>query len=218
MSRIVAILSAVVIVLLTGFVHGTWTQRWSPSADVDAAVARLNVIPARVEGWKAGDAEPIAPDELRAAGVQGCWSRTFTSETNGETVVVVVLCGSTGQMCLHRPENCYPAQGYDLAVAPLRYVVQMSDSAGNGVFWTARFAKPEVLSGTSQLRIFWAWDAAGQWQAPDYPRWTFAAQPYLYKLYVIRILPQRPERLDDDPATEFLRRFLPKLTQALAPA
>jgi Protein of unknown function (DUF3485) len=218
MTRIVAVISAAAIVLLTGFVHGTWMQRWSPSADVDAAVARLDAIPTQLDGWKAGDAEPIAPDELRAAGVQGYWSRTFTSKTTGERVVVVVLCGSTGQMCLHRPENCYPAQGYDLAAAPLRYVVKTPDGGRNGEFWTARFAKPEVPFGGSPLRILWAWDAAGQWQAPDYPRWTFASLPYLYKLYVIRALPLHAERLDDDPATEFLRRFLPELTKALAPA
>jgi hypothetical protein len=185
---------------------------------LDAAVTRLSAIPTLIDGWTASEAEPIKPEELKAAGVQGCWMQTFTSEQSGQKVLVVVLCGRTGQMCVHRPENCYPGQGYDLAAAPLRQLVKMPNGAADAELWTARFAKPDVTTGGSQLRIYWAWNAASQWQAPEYPRWTFTSEPYLYKLYVIRTLPMRPERMEDDPAAEFLRRFLPELTRTLAPA
>ncbi len=218
MIRTTAIVSAAaVIVLVTGFVHGTWTQRWSQSADVEAATARLDNIPMKVGGWTAGDVEPIEPDALRAAGAEGCWMHSFTSTETGQKVLVVVLCGRTGQMCVHRPENCYPGQGFDLAGAPVNRVFKMSNSSPDAEFWTARFTRPEVTTGEVQLRIFWAWNAAGQWKAPEYPRWTFASQPYLYKLYVIRQQPLGGERPGDDPAAEFLRQFLPELTKALAP-
>jgi hypothetical protein len=217
MTRIAAVLGATAVVLVTGFVHGTWTQRWHESAEVDAAVARLDAVPTHVGSWTAGDAETIEPDVLKAAGAQGCWMRSFTSAATGQRVHVVILCGHTGKMCVHRPENCYPGQGYDLVAAPVHQGIKLADGAPDAEFWTARFAKPEVTTGGSQLRIFWAWNAAGQWKAPEYPRWTFAPQPYLYKLYVIRELPTHNERLADEPAAEFLRQFLPELTRALAP-
>ena len=205
----VTVLSAAAVVLLAGFVHGTWTQRWLQSAELEAAVARLDNIPTRVGGWTASEVEAIPPEELKLAGAAGCWMRRFTAADSGQKVQVVILVGHTGRMSVHRPENCYPGQGYDLAGAPLRYSLKTPDAE----FWTARFTKPDVTTGGSQLRIFWTWNAAGQWKAPENPRWTFAALPYLYKLYVIRSLPERSERAEDDPAAEFLRQFLPELSK-----
>jgi hypothetical protein len=217
MTRTATVLSAATVVLVTGIVHGTWTQRWRAAAEIDAAAARLEDVPTRAGGWKGTAAGPIPPDVLRSTGARGSWTRTFTSADTGQKVLVILLCGPTGRMSVHRPENCYPSQGYDLVADPLRQTIQ-SPGAADAEFWTARFAKPEVTTGGAQVRIFWSWNAAGRWQAPEFPRWTFAPQPYLYKLYVIRELPPRPERAEDDPAAEFLRQFLPELTRALAPA
>src|SRR2546430_540911 len=49
--------------------------------------------------------------------------------------------------------------------------------------WTARFAKPNTPG--SELRLGWAWNARGTWEAPSSPRWSFRGEPFLYKLYVI---------------------------------
>lgn len=218
MIRTAAVVSAAAVVLLTGFVHGTWTQRWHQSRDVDDAAARLDNIPKQIGAWKAGDVEPVESDALKTAGAVGYWVHSFTSVETGQKVLVILLCGRTGQMCVHRPENCYPAQGFDLTADPLHHNIKMASGQADAEFWTARFAKPEVTTGGAQLRIYWAWNAAGRWQAPEYPRWTFAPQPYLYKLYVVRVLPLGGERSGEDPAAEFLRHFLPELTKALAPA
>jgi len=217
MTRTVVVLSAALIVLAAGLVHGTWTHRWQDDPALDDAAARLARVPTKAGAWTAGEAELIPPDELRSAGVRACWKRTFTSADTGQKVLVLLLCGPTGKMCAHRPENCYPSQGYDLTANPLLYPVKLPDQP-DAEFRTARFARPEVATGGSQLRIFWAWNAAGRWQAPENPRWTFAPQTFLYKLYVIRVLPPRPERTEEDPAADFLRHFLPELTRALAPA
>ena len=56
-SAIAVVASAAAIVLLAGFVHGTWTQRWYSSAELDAAVERLGSIPTKVEGWTGTEAE-----------------------------------------------------------------------------------------------------------------------------------------------------------------
>jgi hypothetical protein len=66
-----------------------------------------------------------------------------------------------------------------------------------------------------QLRIFWTWFGDGTWRAPESPRLAFAPLPALYKLYVVRELPPRGERSEDDPSLDLLRRLLPALGRAL---
>src|SRR6266567_3229759 len=105
---IVILLSAAGVVLLSGVVHGLWTQRWYHSGEVAAAAARLDDIPERVGPWTAVAGDPIPERELKAAGAEGCWQRTFTSGVTGHKVTVVLLVGRTGKMSVHRPENCYP--------------------------------------------------------------------------------------------------------------
>ncbi len=80
--------------------------------------------------------------------------------------------------------------------------------------WTTRFRKEEN-SGSVQLRIFWTWFGDGGWQAPASPRLTFAHLPALYKLYAVRELPPRQERLEQDPSLDLLQHLLPTLSEAL---
>jgi hypothetical protein len=219
MIRYAVVLSAAVVVLVTGILHGTLTQRFSGSSeDLDAAVGRLDNIPLKVGPWSASEAEPIEQQDLQAAGASGSWVRSFTSAETGQKVQVILLCGRTGKMCVHRPENCYPAQGFDLTGTQQHQNIKLADGAPDAEFWTARFAKPDITTGGEQLRIYWTWNAGGQWKAPEYPRWTCAALPYLYKLYVIRSLPIGGERQAADPAEDFLRQFLPELNKALTPS
>jgi hypothetical protein len=92
--------------------------------------------------------------------------------------------------------------------------VAVTPDSPEAAFWTARFHK---TAGVAQedLRIFWSWQApGGDWSAPENPRLTFARSPALYKLYVIRpiLMHKTPdEKLDTDPALDFIRRLLPEL-------
>jgi hypothetical protein len=213
MQRPIALLAGLATVLAAGLVHGVWTQRWAQSADLAAAVARLAELPEKIDGWVA------VPDEedreaLIAAGAEGWWLRRFTHQRTGAVVHVLILCGPSGRMCVHRPENCYSGAGFEVNIPPQRYSVPAAKDRSAASFWTARFRKPEV-GGAVNLRIFWGWFGADAWQAPDYPRWTLAKESYLYKLYVIREVPERPGRLEDDPATSFLHAAVETLSPVL---
>jgi hypothetical protein len=198
------------VVLAAGWIHGLWTQRWSKSADLEAAVARLGELPGDLEGWKA---EPGTEDReaLAAAGAEGWWIRRYVQPYSGAHVDVLLLCGPSGRLCVHRPEHCYSGAGYELAAPATHF------SLPGGEFWMARFTK-EDLSGPVTVRIFWSWFANGTWQAPSNPRWSLAHAPALYKLYVLREEPPGPPgRVEDDPAAEFLRILVPALSRALDP-
>jgi hypothetical protein len=215
MTRVFPLLTALIVVVGAGFVHGRWTQRWEKSAELEAAVKRLDRIPEVAGNWKGRLAPEIDDEELALAGAHGAWIRRFTS-SNNDSVLVVLLVGRAGNMSVHRPENCYPSAGYEQAGGSIRYSVKAGDGRMLADCWTSKFAKNDVASA-SHLRIFWSWYAAGQWQAPNWPRWDFAHLPYLYKVYVIHETNNRPDSLDAEPAVKFLQQFLPELTKALEP-
>jgi hypothetical protein len=213
MNRILTFAVGLAIVIASSVVYGAWTQRWQESAALESAVAKLQSLPDEVGRWKAQPAD-LDRKALDMAGAKGWWVRRFTDERTGTSLLVILLCGRAGPLSVHKPETCYTAAGYALTSAPIRYTVHGDAEATAAEFWTGIFKKPEV--GGEQLRIFWSWYDGSAWRAADNPRWTFAHLPALYKLYVIRETNGRPERLDNDPAAEFLRRLLPETSHTLS--
>ena len=142
---------------------------------------------------------------MSLAGAEGWWARRFTDERTGTQLQVILLSGRPGPISVHRPETCYAAAGYGLVAPPIRYTLRSGAGTNPPAeFWVGDYRQPEV--GGQGLRIFYSWYGDGAWSAADNPRWTFARLPALYKLYVIRDEDGRGERLDDDPAADFLRR------------
>jgi hypothetical protein len=210
MPRSIPLLVGLFLVMATALVHGVWTQRWQKSADMESAIARLSNAPGDLGAWKA---EPVEFDDdaLSAAGAQGSWVRRYTDARSGASVLVILLCGRSGKMSVHRPEYCYRGAGYEVMTDPAHCEIPGDPPA---LCWTTRFRKEET-TGSVQLRIFWTWFGNGVWQAPDSPRLTFAPLPALYKLYAVRELPPRQERLEQDPSLDLLQQLLPALAAAL---
>ena len=213
MTRILTFVAGLTIIVASGIVYGAWTQRWQESAALDSAVAKLQRLPEQVGRWKARPAD-LDQEALDMAGAKGWWVRRFTDERTGTSLLVILLCGRAGPLSVHKPETCYAAAGYSLTAAPVHFAVRDEYKTPPAEFWTGQFKRPEA--GGQQLRIFWSWFDGGAWKAADNPRWSFAAVPALYKLYVIRETNGRPERLNDDPAAEFLRRLLPETSRTLS--
>jgi hypothetical protein len=102
-----------------------------------------------------------------------------------------------------------------MASTPVNYALD-SEAGTIAEIWTARFSK----TGTAlpdYLRIFWAWNATGSWEAPQSPRLAFGRYPARYKLYVLRNLTSIHDRLDEDRCLEFMRQLLPELSRTLCP-
>jgi hypothetical protein len=210
MPRSIPLLAGLIVVMTTALVQGVWTQRWQKSAIMEAALHRLSYAPGDLGTWKV---EPIEFDDeaLAAAGAQGSWVQRYTDARTGVSVLVILLCGRSGKMSVHRPEHCYRGAGYEMMAEPMPYKLSVDPPAH---CWTTRFRKEES-TGNVQLRIFWTWFGDGVWQAPDSPRLAFAHLSALYKLYAIRELPPRQERLEQDPSLDLLRQLLPALAEAL---
>jgi hypothetical protein len=213
MKRSTPLWVGLLLVLTVAVVQGVWTQRWQKSATLETAIARLALAPGDLGTWKAQEVE-LDAEALAAAGAQGSWVRRYTDTRSGVSVLVILLCGRSGKMSVHRPEHCYNGAGYEMMSAPVHCEVPNTPDA---LCWTTRFRKEEATGGV-QLRILWSWFGNGRWQAPHSPRLTFAPLPALYKLYAIRELSLNQQvPPEQDSSLDLLKQLLPALTQALTP-
>jgi hypothetical protein len=212
MSRVYPTLAVFVVVVSSGVVHGLWVHRWTASAALERATARMADLPMTLGDW---DGQPSELDarQLAVADVSGHLLRRYVNRRTGAVVTVLLLCGRPGPVSVHTPEVCYGGAGYELAGPRAKHPAP----AEGGEFWACRFQK--FRSGVPEyLRILYAWNATGKWEASESPRTSFARHPALYKLYVVREMPKENEPLEGDPSVEFLRVLLPALQKALFPA
>jgi hypothetical protein len=205
------LLAALAVLLVSGLVHGFWTQRWHTAEALDDAVARVYAVPMQAGTWKAV-AIAVDPEPYEQARAIGWWMRRYTRDGSSAAISVILMCGRAGHMAVHTPDICYRGAGYEMAGEPVQEVIVLPNGQGEAQFWTARFRLP-ARTGGQDLAIHWSWAATGSWQAPSSPRLVFGGQPYLYKLYVVRETAGDPVR--DPETTEFLRQLMPQLEATL---
>jgi hypothetical protein len=199
--------------VLSGYVHGLWTGRWADSAELDAAVARLDRVPAKIGDWE-GQAEELDARAVRLAGFRGYLTRQYKNRRTGATVNVLLACGRPGPLSVHTPDVCYRGAGFRQLDAATKHTPGPAGGSAPDEFWMANFNK-NVAGVPTQQRVLWAWSTRGGWQAPDNPRLTFAGGSALYKLYVINPRAGADGGPAQSQADEFLRQLLPELQQAL---
>ena len=212
--RNLPVLLAVPLVVAFGITEGRWTNRWGWSDELDQATARLAGVPREVGDWEGHD-DTLNPRSVVQAGVTGYVLRHFENRRTGAAVSMLLVCGPSGPTSLHSPDVCYPGAGYAMAGPPERHGVRSKGLDQRDEFWVTRFQRGGPAP--DPVRVYWAWTAAGDWQAPDSPRLRYAGLPALYKLYVIRPLARADETMADDPSTDFMRTFLPEVRKALFP-
>ena len=179
---IVANLAALALLVAAGLVHGRLTDRWGTSTELVDAAARLGRVPRSIGDWRGQDV-PMDRRQIDRAGIQGYVSRGYRNARDGREVSVLLVCGRPGPIAVHTPDVCYRGAGYEPEAEP---VAEVLGTAGGrpARFLKARFSKA-TAAGPRALDIAWAWNARGSWEAPSNPRVSFAAQPYLYKIYLI---------------------------------
>jgi Protein of unknown function (DUF3485) len=205
-------ITAVAALLLgVGLVHGAWTNRWRPSPVMAALAARFESVPMAIGDWTATPYE-IGPRERKLAGAEACLARVYTNPGRGVTVSVLLVGGLPGKISTHTPELCYTASGYDLGT-PSAYDRRYGANGRRANFRTALATRG--AANPSILRIFWTWHASTGWAAPGEPRWTFASEPTLCKLYVVRQAGGANVEPDRDPCNDFLDVLLPVLDRTV---
>ncbi|HZZ80076.1 MAG TPA: exosortase-associated EpsI family protein [Gemmataceae bacterium] len=202
MQRIIIVIAAAGMLVASGAVHGVWTDRWSEQTDLKAAASKLERLPMTIGSWQGANVE-MQNDP--SSSVAGQLARRYVHDKTGKAVTILLTCGRAGAVCTHTPDVCYAGNGYEVE-KPKRY--QASEPKAE--FWTARFVR-ERASGKSHLRIFWAWHGTQSWKVADNPRWTFAGEKVLFKLYLINELVQSDEPPEASASVEFMHDLLPAI-------
>lgn len=209
MSRILVPLLTAAVLLASGLAHGFLSDRWSNRSEeqVREARGRLDKFPNRIGDW---DGVPRRFSEFEKGTVEDDHvTRGYVNRLNGTAVGMLMAAGHSRNVWQwHTPDQCYPAQGFEL-VAP----VAKTNVAADGVeaeFFYADFTRP-LGTTPEHVRVFWAFSGDGRWLASDLPKLTFGQYSNLYKVYVIRSLLRPGEPLDHDPCLDFLKVALPRL-------
>lgn len=199
-----------VLVCTAGSIHGIWTDRWRPSAELQEAIERINRVPASFGEWTSTINE-IEPEEMASAGIRGYIYRTYRHSQNESVISILLVCGQGGPTSVHEPDVCYAGSGYQIPTGKRRVTV-----AENQDFWMNVYSKPDAIV-PDRLQFFWSWSSdASTWLAPNNPRLSLARYPAVFKLYVVRNLTQK-EKVDEGPIRIFLSEFLPELEKTLRP-
>jgi hypothetical protein len=196
-----------------GMFQGLWAGRWLPSEEVERAAQRLRALPQRLGDWEGSD-EELGSRELERAGIHGYVMRHYTNQITGQVVSVLLVCGRPGPIAVHTPDVCLDGSGYEQLAAEIRRGI--GEGTGAAVFWVADFRKKAALAPQT-LRVYWSWNAAGEWLAADHPRLQFAPCPVLYKLYVLCDVAGPDLPAADDPALDLLTALLPEAQRVLFP-
>jgi Protein of unknown function (DUF3485) len=201
-TRYYAFLAAIAMLLASGVLYHSLA---SDSEQLDIAAAKVARVPKIVGAWHGQD-ETTDDRAFAQTGAKGYWTRHYVNQQTKDSVLVILMCGRPGKMAVHTPEVCYSGAGYELQDRSAACAINT-----NAQFWTAKFTKK-----TSHLRLYWAWNARGTWEASQGPRWQFRGEPFLYKLYVSRDISEHASVAPEADATaEFLHEFVPALKQTL---
>lgn len=208
------LITCLALVLIGGVVNGIQTNRWTVNSDITEAAARLEHVPTTFGDWEGQDLH-MDEEQLKRAGAAGHVQRTYRNRVTGDQVILTLLCGQRGPLALHPPTVCFIGAGWNLEQQPKRHTLTDGDETPLGDFQVTIFRRESTTSSV-RMRTCWAWNATGNWQAPDSPRFAFAKSAHLYKIYVSSQLPARDASsseplFTDSPSSRFLRAFLPVL-------
>jgi hypothetical protein len=198
---------AVCLLVGAGLVNGSWTERWGSSPLVATMAARFDSVPMTIGDWKATPFD-LSPQDRAVTGARSFLARVYSDSKRGVSVSVLLLGGLPGKMTTHTPDVCYTGAGYTLG-SPITFERHYGASGQKASFRTAVATRDGTEPST--LRIIWGWNASKGWSAPAEPRWEFASQRWLCKLYVVRETRGTFADLEDDPASDFLELLLPEI-------
>lgn len=206
----------IVLIAVTSLVQGLWTERWTSSVSdqLKGYAAALEKVPTAVSAhWEAKAQTEMDPREREAAGAVGDLSRTYWNPRTQQEVSVYMICGASRNVAIHNPKACYTNSGFRMEDKERLCTIPFGDRVAQ--FRTAVFLK-ESATSQEPLRVFWAWTADGNWEAPPWPRFKYGGRTALNKIYLIsRSTPGEP--IEQNPAFGFAKEFLPIATDLLYP-
>jgi hypothetical protein len=215
MSKSVPFLVGLGILLASELLHGRWTNRWRTSGALEAACAKLpkQEEPLILGDWRGQPGAALAEQDRVIGEIAGYFYQVFTNP-KGYAIHVLIVCGRPGPIAVHSPEVCLGGEGFDVEGPKRRQSISVPPSDQPFEFWVSQFYRTEG-GLRKDRRQFWTFSANGSWTADDNPRLHFARYPVLYKIYLMREMSRKDEKLEEDPTLEFIKVFMPEIQKRL---
>ena len=213
--RIVPLLTVCLIVIGSGVIHGLMIDRWGSSESLNLAVACLEQVPREFGSWKCEADSTISAGELEIGEIDGYLARVYKNQADGSTVSMMIVCGRPGPISVHTPDICFKGAGYQLVNQYERHQFKSEQEPAQTVdAFFADFTKPGTAA-TPNLRVFWTWSDGSEFLAPDNPRFAFAGQKFLYKIYLTRTIERVGDAPETDQCVSFFKLAIPVLRKSL---
>jgi hypothetical protein len=197
---------AMLFVVAGGAVEYARMGRSANTDQIAQARAKLKSIPLTIGEWKGVD-EDFDARQLAVAEASGYCNREYIHQKTQEHVRILIICGSPSAIGAHDPTVCYGGSGFQQKKGEEILTIAAQDQKSDAM-WKAQF-DTETLPAIS-LQVLWAWSSQGLWIASSNPRFEFANEPLLYKIYVSRQIGPR-EDPNRDPSVELLKELLPAI-------
>jgi len=172
--------TVVVLLVMTGLADGRFADTKGRQQKLMHTSELLASLPLECGNWTSTSIE-VDSEELRIAEATGAVLRCYRNRLSGDLVTVLLLCGPPGPISVHPPTACYKARGYRLVDEPRR-VTFVDDNKSHEVL-AAEFSNPAGFA-EDRVGITWCWTADGHWTTPQNPRFEFADEAALLKLYI----------------------------------
>lgn len=209
--------AALILVVVSGLTQGVVQRRWTNDEHLPEAALRLEDVPTTFGHWTSEELS-LTETEVSTGRIAGYIRREYRHAQTHSTVGVLLMVGEAGPISLHPPTVCLAGQGFQMLRQPATTSVSLPDLKAEGntcrVFW-ADFRSGQA-SDDLLTRLYWGWSTDGKWQAVETPRFTFAGEPLLYKLYVTERWRPSETRKDTAVAEQFLKELLPAVRQTIA--
>lgn len=209
--------AALLLVVVSGLTQGVVQNRWSTGDHLPAASQRLMDVPKAFGHWTSQELA-LTETEISTGRIAGYIRREYRHAQTQSTVGVLLMVGEAGPISLHPPTVCLAGQGFQMPRQPSTVSFSLAD-VGHAE-QTCEVFQADFKSGQARddllTRLYWGWSTDGQWQAANNPRFTFAGEPLLYKLYVTERWRPSETRKTTAVAEQFLKEFLPEVQQVIA--
>jgi hypothetical protein len=211
-SIILGIAIVIGLTIGSGAMQGKLSNRWGHSDELRKAGAKLESLPKVFGDWdmvKSETMDQYALDQLQPAGYI---QRLYVNRMSGAAVMVTVMVGQCGPISVHTPEVCYGSR--DNQQQGVRQAVEIPRSAGGSdAVWKTTFRLKGI--DAQVMNIYYGWTAGDRWAAAENPRFSYAAEPKLYKIQLASRLPAWLDDKTADPGVQFLTDFFPVLHEYL---
>lgn len=167
----------------------------------------------RLGPWRLVSQQPMEKEVLEMLQCPAHINRVYVNEITGDMVSIFVIVGPPGPIAVHTPEVCYSSR--DFTISEKRRTVTIVDRAEREhKLWQVELRSNDGSRPSQQ--VLYGWGTGKNWSAISEPRYTFAGQPYLYKIQLAG--PPKNTANGVDACGDFLKLFLADLNSHLLPS